>query len=229
MRYAAFVEMKRLEEEAERKRKEEEEAEIAREKYAELCRHLERVSTSQGIRLKYDKPRRLNLYSRLRLGVHMASCNTVNHNSGIKTLDPRAKLIESGGELPPVRPGSRSQTCSPTRIQKPLTASVSMALKSRAFFAREKRAPTKLTPMPHIQIRTAPAVSISSEYLSPTMGKCSIPSSRGKFCNTAEPRPVLPVTPARGASSRASTSPGKRAKYTETKRGIRISNWYEET
>jgi len=125
-RYAQFVEMKRLEEEAEQRRLDEAAAEEARLKYEELCRHLERLSTSQGIRLKYDKPRRLTMYQRMRLGVHMASCNTVNYNTGLKTLDPRHGAT-APGELPPLRSASDK------------------------FFSEMTRSPCNKTPMPSIK------------------------------------------------------------------------------
>lgn len=224
LRYAMFLEKKAQEEEEERKREEERAAEEAREKYAELCRHLERVSTSQGERLKYDKPRRLNLYSRLRLGVHMASCNTVNHNSGIRTLDPREKT-QSVKELPPLRSASQ------------------------AFFAEQQRSPSYKTPMPKIKVQTAP----SSMDIALKLGTAKIPPSDGKFAHTAEPRQRLPVSNVHrtcttscnasvsssvvgsrafySTNSGSSTTAGKRhpkGKVTETSRGIRITGWYAD-
>ena len=90
-RYCREMEM-----EEERKRQEEAaaKAEADRIRFQEMTHEMERVSILRNQRLKYDIPRRLRLYARMRLGIHMRACNTMNYNSGIEYLDPSAVLAE---------------------------------------------------------------------------------------------------------------------------------------
>ena len=83
-----------IEEEENRKRKAEAAAKAEADKirFMELSKEMERVASLKNERLKYDVPRRVRLYARMRLGIHMRTCNTMNYNSGVEYLNPTASL-----------------------------------------------------------------------------------------------------------------------------------------